>query len=52
MQIWDLFLNELEPVGYHSAIIPGWDRPISETFAMFRLAPWRLWVFPGNELMV
>ena len=51
MQIWDLFLNEPEPVGYHPAIISGWDRPNSETFAMLRLEPWRLWVFPGNVLM-
>ncbi len=50
-QIWDLFLNELEPVGYNPEIIPGWDRPTSETFAVLRQEPWGMPEFPGSVLM-
>jgi len=50
-QVWNLFLNGLEPVGYDPAIVPGWDSPTAEAFAVLRLEPWRLRVFPGSVLL-
>lgn len=49
--VWNLFLNTPEPVGYDPKIIPAWDNPMSESFAVLRLEPWRLRVFPGTVLM-
>ncbi|MGB0384313.1 MAG: pyridoxamine 5'-phosphate oxidase family protein [Ardenticatenaceae bacterium] len=49
--VWNLFLNAPEPVGYNPAIIPAWKSPTSEKFAVLRLEPWRLRVFPGSVLM-
>lgn len=49
-RVWDIFLNGPEPVGYDPAILPGWDSPTSEAFAVLRLEPWRLRVFPGTVL--
>lgn len=46
--VWNLFLNTPEPVGYNPAIIPAWNSPTSENFAVLRLEPWRLRVFPGS----
>lgn len=50
-RVWNLFKNGPAPVGYDPAIIPGWDSPASERFAVLRLDPWRLRVFPGSALM-
>lgn len=50
-RIWNLFKHGPTPVGYDPAIIPGWDGPDSETFAVLKLAPWRLRVMPGSVLM-
>ncbi|MEM7348989.1 MAG: pyridoxamine 5'-phosphate oxidase family protein [Chloroflexota bacterium] len=49
--VWNLFLNGPEPVGYDPTIIPAWDSPASEAFAVLHLKPWRLRVFPGSVLM-
>ena len=49
--VWDLFVGTPEPVGYDPTIIPGWDSPTSEAFAVLRLEPWRLRVFPGSIVM-
>lgn len=41
-----------EPVGYDPAIVPPWkDGPLSPAFAVLRLKPWRLRVFPGSVLL-
>jgi hypothetical protein len=48
---WELFVNGPEPVGYDPSIVPGWDAPTSEAFAVLRLTPWRLRVFPGTVLL-
>jgi hypothetical protein len=50
-QVWDAFRQAPAPVGYDPAMIPGWDGPTSDTFAVLRLTPWRLRVFPGSVLM-
>jgi len=50
-RIWDLFANGPEPVGYDPSIIPGWENPASDTFAVLKLDPWRLRVMPGSVLM-
>lgn len=49
--VWDLFLNGPEPVGYDPAIVPAWTSPTADAFAVLRLEPWRLRVFPGGVLM-
>jgi len=49
--VWDSFVNAPPPVGYNPAIVPGWDSPTSEAFAVLRLEPWRLRVFPGTVLL-
>lgn len=49
-QVWNLFLHGPEPVGYDPAILPEWESPTSEAFAVIRLEPWRLKVFPGSVL--
>jgi hypothetical protein len=50
-KIWELFLNAPEPVGYDPSIIPAWESPTSEAFAVLKLEPWHLRVFPGSVLM-
>ncbi len=49
--VWDKFVNAPAPVGYDPAIVPAWDAPTSESFAVLRLEPWRLRVFPGTALL-
>jgi len=48
---WELFVNGPEPVGYDPSIVPGWNAPTSDEFAVLRLTPWRLRVFPGTILL-
>lgn len=50
-RVWDLYCRAPEPLGYDPAIIPGWDGPTSDAFAVIRLEPWRLRVFPGTALL-
>ena len=50
-KIWDAFKSAPEPVGYDPAIIPGWDDPTSDNFAVLRIDPWRLRVMPGSVLL-
>ncbi len=49
--VWDLFLNGPEPVGYNPAIVPTWPNPEADAFAVIKLEPWRLRVFPGTVLL-
>ncbi|HTP09611.1 MAG TPA: pyridoxamine 5'-phosphate oxidase family protein [Anaerolineae bacterium] len=49
--VWNLFVNAPSPVGYNPAIIPAWGSPTSPTFAVLRLEPWHLRVFPGSVLL-
>jgi hypothetical protein len=49
---WDAFTGAPPPVGYDPAIVPAWrDGPTSPGFAVMRLTPWRLRVFPGTVLL-
>jgi hypothetical protein len=50
-RVWNLFCNAPAPVGYDPAMIPGWEGPTCEAFAVLRLEPWRLRVFPGTVLL-
>jgi hypothetical protein len=50
-RIWRLFEETPAPVGYDPAIIPGWEKPSDDAFAVLKLEPWRLRVFPGTVLM-
>ena len=49
--IWNLFLNTPEPIGYNPRIMPSWETPACDAFAVIRLDPWRLRVFPGSVLL-
>ena len=49
--VWKLFVHAPSPVGYDPAIVPAWKSPTSEAFAVLRLEPWRLRVFPGSVLL-
>ncbi len=50
-RVWNLFKDAPSPVGYDPSVIPGWQRPTDDAFAVLRLEPWRLRVFPGSILM-
>jgi hypothetical protein len=51
-EVWEAFKAAPEPVGYDPAIIPQWsDGPTGEAFAVLRLEPWHLRVFPGTVLL-
>jgi hypothetical protein len=49
-RVWSLFKDALAPVGYDPGAIgvPGWTSPTAPGFAVLRLRPWRLRVFPGS----
>lgn len=49
--VWNLFRNAPPPVGYDPRIVPGWDGPTVDAFAVLRLEPWRVRVFPGSVLL-
>lgn len=50
-RIWNLFETAPEPVGYDPARIPPWSEgPTGPAFAVLRLDPWHLRVFPGSML--
>lgn len=49
--VWNLFRQGPEPVGYDPAIVPAWTSPTADAFAVMRLEPWRLRVFPGTVLL-
>lgn len=48
--VWDRFVAADEPLGYDPSIIPAWNDPTDEAFAVLRLDPWRLRVFPAAAL--
>lgn len=50
-RIWNLYCDTPAPLGYDPSIIPVWDTPTSESFAVLELAPWRLRVMPASVLM-
>lgn len=51
IRIWDLFKNGPPPVGYDPGMVPAWKSPTSDGFAVLKLEPWRLRVFPGTVLL-
>ena len=36
---------------YNPRIVPAWENPTCEAFAVIRAEPWRLRVFPGSVLL-
>jgi hypothetical protein len=48
IDIWQRFKNAPPPIGYDPAIIPRWPSPTDVGFAVIRLEPWRLRVFPAT----
>jgi hypothetical protein len=49
--VWNLFADTPRPVGYDPTVIPAWTSPTADSFAVIRLEPWRLRVFPGSVLL-
>ena len=49
--VWELFRTAPPPVGYDPSIVPAWVSPTAPAFAVLRLDPWRLRVFPGTVLL-
>jgi hypothetical protein len=50
-RVWNKYLELPAPLGYDPTMIPGWDKPESDSFSVLRFDPWRLRVFPGSALM-
>ena len=50
-KVWEAYVSAPAPLGYDPSVIPTWESPESETFAVLRLEPWRLRVFPGTVLL-
>lgn len=49
--VWQKFAGAPNPVGYDPFVIPMWkDGPTSDSFAVLRLAPYRLRVMPGTAM--
>jgi hypothetical protein len=48
---WNLFLHGPAPVGYDPKVVPAWTSPTAAAFAVLKLEPWRLRVFPGTVLL-
>ena len=51
IRVWNLFVNAPPPFGYNPAIVPACGSPTSAAFAVLRLEPWHLRVFPGSVLL-
>ena len=49
--IWNLLATTPPPLGYNPTMIPSWTGPEVAAFAVLRLTPWRLRVFPGSALL-
>jgi hypothetical protein len=49
--VWNKFKEEPPPVGYDPGIVTRWTAPTSDTFAVIRLDPWRLRVYPATSFM-
>lgn len=46
-RVWAAFVQAPEPLGYDPSIIPAWTSPTDPAFAVLRLDPWRVRVFPA-----
>ena len=51
IRVWNLFKGTDPPLGYDPGMIPAWKSPTDDGFAVLRLEPWRLRVFPGTVLL-
>jgi hypothetical protein len=51
VEVWNKFVTAPPPVGYEPSIVPAWESPTGESFAVLKLEPWRLRVFPGRFLL-
>jgi hypothetical protein len=50
-RVWHLFKNTPPPLGYDPAMTPVWNKPTDDDYAVLRLDPWRLRVFPGAKML-
>jgi hypothetical protein len=49
IEVWNKFVNAPPPIGFNPAVIPRWSPgPTTDEFAVLRLEPWRVRVFPGT----
>ncbi len=51
VDVWDKFAHAQPPVGYDPGIVTSWTAPTEGTFAVIRLDPWRLRVYPATSFM-
>ena len=50
-RVWHDFAAAPAPVGYVPSIVPAWTSATADAFAVVRLDPWRVRVFPGSVLL-
>ncbi len=50
VRVWDLYKQTPPPLGYDPVTVPYWNAPTDDEYAVMRLDPWRLRVFPGSML--
>ncbi len=51
VRVWNLYKDAPEPLGYDPALILVWTSPTEPPWAVLRLEPERLRVFPGTVLL-
>lgn len=51
LYVWNLLKNAPPPLGFEPTLIPAWTSPTVDAFAVIKLRPWRLRVFPGSILL-
>jgi hypothetical protein len=52
VRVWNLFKETPPPLGYDPAMVGVWTAPTDAAFAVLRLSPWRLRVFPGDIVLM
>jgi hypothetical protein len=48
VMVWDKFKDAPPPIGFDPVVIPRWPSPTDDQFAVLRLDPWHLRVFPST----
>ena len=51
IKVWDKFKQAPPAVGYDPGIVTRWRTPTSDAFAVVRLEPWRLRVYPMTSFL-
>jgi hypothetical protein len=48
--VWNMFLNAPPPLGYNPRIVPAWESPQCDAFAVIRVEPWRIRLLPASAM--